>query len=159
MNAPVSFRGAAPVGHMAELGPVEAGAILYLRLWSDGPDSQTQVWNDFATALGPVHGRRVLKSFEELCALCARHGRRPLMRHNVSCNCVGADESCFANFIGYASEGAREDAMLIAINIVRPDIAGTLVGLAEDFGFALKRMGLKADRLAQQQPRRHTTYH
>lgn len=158
MTAPVSFRGAAPVGHMTELGPVEAGAILYLRLWSDGPDAQTQVWNDFATALGPVQGRKVLKSFEALCALCARHGRRPLIRHNVTCNCVGADESCFANFIGYASEGAREDAMLIAVNIVRPDVAGTLVGLAEDFGFALKRMGLKAGRLAQH-PLRHTTFH
>ena len=159
MNAPVSYRGAAPVGHMTELGPVEAGAILYLRLWSDGPDAQSQVWNDFATALGPAHGRKALKSFEELCTLCARHGRRPLMRHNVACECVGADESCFANFIGYASEGAREDAMLIAINIVRPDMAAALVGLAEDFGLALKCMGLKADRPTQKPPGRNTIYH
>ncbi len=139
-------RGSAPVGYITELGPVEAGAVLYLRLWCDGPDAQAQVWNDFATALGAEKGRKVLKSFETLCDLCVRHGRRPLMRHHVTCKCLGADESCFANFVGYASDGEREDAMLIAINIVRPDIAPVLVSVAQDFGFALKQMALKASR-------------
>ncbi|MEP1354300.1 MAG: hypothetical protein ABJX32_13895 [Tateyamaria sp.] len=36
--------------------------------------------------------------------------------------------------------------MLIAINIVRPDIAPVLVSVAQDFGFALKQMALKASR-------------
>ena len=68
------------------------------------------------------------------------------MRHHVTCECLGADESCFANFIGYASEGEREDALLIATTLVRPDMAPTLVGLAQDFGFALRRMALKTER-------------
>lgn len=137
-------RGGAPVGYVTELGPVEAGAVLYLRLWCDGPDAQTQVWNDFATALGPEKGRKALKSFETLCDLCVRHGRRPLMRHNVTCKCLGADEACFANFVGYASEGDREDALMIATTIVRPDMAAVLVGVAEEFGLALRRMALMA---------------
>lgn len=146
MNAmtPPPHRGGAPVGYVSELGPVEAGAVLYLRLWCDGPDAQAQVWNDFATAFGPKSGRRVVKSFETLCDLCVRHGRRPLMRHNVTCKCLGADESCFANFIGYASEGEREDAFLIATTIVRPDMAPSLVGLAQEFGLALRKMAIKA---------------
>ncbi len=139
-----SRRGAAPVGYVAELGPVEAGAVLYLRLWSDGPRSRIQVWNDFASALGPARGGKALKSFESLCNICARYGRRPLMRHNVACKCLGADESCFANFIGYASEGEREDALLIATTIVRPDMAGTLVGFAEEFGLLLRLMAIKS---------------
>mgnify|MGYP001801090642 FL=1 len=145
MNAMVPHRGGAPVGYVTELGPVEAGAVLYLRLWCDGPDAQAQVWNDFATALGSEGGRKALKSFECLCDMCVRHGRRPLMRHHVTCKCLGADESCFANFIGYASEGEREDALLIATTIVRPDMAPSLVGLAQDFGLALKRMAIKAN--------------
>lgn len=145
MNAMVPHRGGAPVGYVTELGPVEAGAVFYLRLWCDGPDAQAQVWNDFATALGPEGGRKALKAFECLCELCVRHGRRPLMRHHVTCKCLGADESCFANFIGYASEGEREDALLIATTIVRPDMAPSLVGLAQDFGLALRRMAFKAD--------------
>jgi len=144
MTGSASHRGGAPVGFVTELGPVEAGAVLYLRLWCDGPDAQAQVWNDFATALGPRYGREALKSFETLCDLCARHGRRPLMRHDVTCKCLGADESCFANFVGYASEGDREDALMIATTIVRPDMAAMLVSLAQDFGLALKRMALKA---------------
>lgn len=147
MNAmPPPNRGGAPVGVLAELGPIEAGAVLYLRMWCDGPDAQTQVWNDFATAFGLEKGAEVLKSFEILCDLCARHGRRPLMRHHVSCKCLGADESCFANFVGYASEGDREDALLIATTLVRPDMAPALVCVAQDFGLALRQMAIKANR-------------
>lgn len=152
MTTLATKRGGAPVGYVGDLGPVEAGAVLYLRLWCEGPDAQTQVWNDFATALGPQNGKQVLTSFESLCDLCMRHGRRPLMRHHVACKCLGADESCFANFIGYASEGAREDALLMAMMIVRPDMAGPLVGLAEDFGLALRRMSLRANQFNAQTP-------
>lgn len=149
MNAPVnkmttSHRGGAPVGYVTELGPVEAGAVLYLRLWCDGPEAQTQVIEDFATALGPEKGRSAAHAFGTLCDLCVRHGRRPLMRHHVTCKCLGGDESCFANFVGYASEGAREDALLIATTIVRPDMAPALVGVAQDVGLALRRMAIKA---------------
>lgn len=140
MNAMAPHRGGAPVGFVAELGPVEASAVLYLRLWCDGPDAQAQVWNDFATSLGPQRGRKALKAFENLCELCVRHGRRPLMRHRVNCKCLGADESCFANFVGYATDGEREDALLIATTIVRPDIAPMVVECAQQFGLALRHM-------------------
>ncbi|WP_294609000.1 hypothetical protein [uncultured Roseovarius sp.] len=155
MNAMPPHRGSAPVGYITELGPVEAGAVLYLRLWCDGPDAQAQVWNDFATALGPENGRKALKSFELLCDLCVRYGRRPLMRHHVTCKCLGSDESCFATFVGYASEGEREDALLLATTIVRPDVAPSLVGFAQEFGLALRRMAIKADH----SPRKQTTLH
>ena len=137
-------RGGAPVGFLNELDPVEAGAVLYLRLWCDGPESQDQVWHDFAAALGPKQGREALQSFEALCDLCVRHGRRPLMRHHVTCQCLGADESCFANFIGYASDGEREDALMIASTIVNPGMAPVVVGLAQSVGMALRQMALRA---------------
>lgn len=144
MNAIPRHRGGAPVGYVTELGPVEAGAVLYLRLWSDGPEARAQVRRDFATALGAESGAQAAQSFASLCDLCARHGRRPLMRHHVSCKCLGADESCFANFIGYAGDGDREDALLIATTMVRPDVAPLLVGLAQDVSFALRRMSIRA---------------
>ena len=137
-------RGGAPVGHIAELDAIEAASIIYLRLWADGPDAQRQVWNEFATTLGPDRGRRTLETFEELCVLCAQHARRPMMRHAVRCKCVGADESCFANFIATAVEGPREAAMLIATLMVRPDVAPLITSLAVEFGLALKQMRLPA---------------
>lgn len=139
-------RGGAPVGFLAELDGIEAASVIYLRLWADGPESQAEGWNDFALSLGTTSGRRALKSFEDLCDLCARHGRRPLMRHSVSCKCLGADESCFANFVATAAEGDREDAMLIATLLVRPDMAPLVTSLACNVGLALKRMRLKAPR-------------
>ena len=65
------------------------------------------------------------------------------MRQGLDCKCFGADESCFANFIGYASEGAREDALMIAMTIVKPEKAQVLAGLAEDFGLALRTITSK----------------
>ncbi len=136
-------RGGAPVGLLNELGDVEAAAVLYLRLWSDGPAAQAEVWRDFSITLGPEKGRTALRALEALCDLCVRYGRRPLMRHQVTCRCLGADEACFANFVGAATEGEREDAMLMAMMIVRADLAPSLTALAQTVGFALKRMALR----------------
>ena len=138
MNKGQQNRGGAPVGFLTELDNIEAASVVYLRLWSQGSDSKASVWSDFASRLGPDEGRRALKSFEELCRLCAQHGRRPLMRHAVNCKCLGADESCFANFVASAATGEHEDAMLMATLLVRPDIAPVLTGLAASFGLALK---------------------
>ena len=56
------------------------------------------------------------------------------MRHSVTCKCLGSDESCFANFIATATDGQREDAMLIATLLVRADMAPLVASLAADFG-------------------------
>lgn len=160
MTAHPQHRGGAPVGFITELDSIEAASVIYLRLWCDGPDAQAQVWNDFASGLGPDQGRKACKSFEDLCALCARHGRRPLMRHSVHCKCLGADESCFANFIATAATGVREDAMLIATLLVRPDVAPLIAALAADVGLAFKRMRLSAPRhIAASSYQTSTTLH
>jgi len=144
MTKQMPHRGGAPVGYLSELGPVEAGAVLYLRLWCEGESNRLQVLRDFQTALGDQNGEKAVRSFHSLCSLCVHHGRRPLMRHGVSCNCLGADESCFANFIGYATDGENEDALMMATTIVEAGMAPMLVSLAKDFGLALRRMALKA---------------
>lgn len=137
-------RGGMPVGFISELDGIEAASVIYLRLWCNGPDRQADVWNDFASSLGTIQGRKALQSFEDLCRLCSQHGRRPLMRHSVNCKCLGSDESCFANFIATAATGERDDAMLIATLLVRPDVAPLITSLAADFGLALLRMNLCA---------------
>ncbi len=139
-------RGGAPVGCLAALDDIAATSVIYFRLWFDGADAQAHVWNDLAKYLGRDRAERALEAFEKLCSLCARHGRRPLIRHAVGCKCVGADESCFANFIATATDGDREDAMLIATLLVRADVAPLIASLAADFGLALKQMQLRAPR-------------
>ncbi|EPX80282.1 hypothetical protein [Litoreibacter arenae] len=158
MTYPQQGRGSAPVGFISELDGLEAASVIYLRLWCDGPDAQAQVWSDLAAGLGADQGRKALEAFETLCTLCARHGRRPLMRHSVQCKCLGSDESCFANFIATAATGDREDAMLIATLLVRADVAPLVASLAADFGLALKRMQLAAPRDVAPEPQYQTLH-
>ncbi len=133
-------RGGAAVGRLADLDPIEAGAVMYLRLWGDGVQGRADAASDFELALGLEHGRAAMMTLDRLCSLCAHHGRRPLVRHGLGCSCLSADENCFAQMIAAASEGAREDAMMMASLIVRPDFAPSLASLSEELGFALRRM-------------------
>jgi hypothetical protein len=163
MTSAQAHRGGASVGFITELDAIQAASIIYLRLWHDGPDSQANVWNDFTSSLGIVQGKNALQSFEDLCKMCSQHGRRPLMRHSVDCKCLGADEACFANFIATAATGEREDAMLIATLLVRPDVAPLITAFAADFGLALLRMNLCAPKDLGRTARHHhphsTTLH
>lgn len=116
--------------------------MINFRLKCSGPDSQAKVWNDFASILGTIQGRKSLQSFVDLCRLCSQHRRRPLMQHQIDCKCLGSDESCFANFTATTTD--RGVAMLIATLVVRPDMAPMITSLTADFGLALKRMNLRA---------------
>ena len=156
---PSKNRGGATVGSINDLDAVAAASVIYLRMWCDGPENQHNVQNDFASTLGLDRGQQALESFSELCNLCARHGRRPLMRHAINCKCLGADEACFANFIATAADGARDDAMLIATLLVRPDVAPVIASLAMDFGLALKQMNLAAPRALRPTQSHQTTLH
>lgn len=133
------MRGGAPVGHLLDLPDVEQAAVACLRLWCDGPESQARLWNEVACALGPAHGRTVLKGLERLLALIVAHGRRPLMRHSPGCRCVGGDEAVFAHMVAAAAGGEREDAMLIAALLVQPGMAPQVAELAQQFGLGLRR--------------------
>ncbi|WP_108859165.1 hypothetical protein [Ruegeria sp. Alg231-54] len=135
-----SSRGGAAVGRLSDLSPIEAGAVMYLRLWSESPEARSDAASDFEIALGLDQGRAAMMTLDRLCGLCAHRGRRPLVRHGLGCSCLGADENCFAQMIAAASEGAREDAMMMATLIVRPDFAPALASLSEEMGMVLRRM-------------------
>ena len=137
-------RGGAPLGHLAELDPVSSAAVLYLRLWCEG--QKAHIARDFDLALGADHGAGSFAAFCDLCRLCLDYGRRPLRRHHLSCACFGSDEACFAQLITSAGEGAREDALMLGMLLVRPDIAPMLVAQAASVGLALQRMMLRQRR-------------
>ncbi|NNU79136.1 hypothetical protein HMH01_01675 [Halovulum dunhuangense] len=136
------IRGGAPVGQVSQLDAVETGAVYALRLWFDGPEAQAEVWNSFASTLGPKAGRTALQALEQLFEILVRHGRRPLMRHDVACKCLGADEAFFATLIATAADGDREEAAMIASTLVRADMALFVAEPAQVFGLALKRLGM-----------------
>jgi len=136
-------RGAGAVGRLAELDPVEAGAVLYLRLCWSAPDALERMTEDFATLLGDDAGQQAARGFHHLSQLCHGHARRPLCPHALHCTCLGGDEACFARMVASAAEGAREDALMMALLMVRADVAPIVLGLAQDAGLALRRMALR----------------
>ncbi|MEM9148011.1 MAG: hypothetical protein AAGC57_17695 [Pseudomonadota bacterium] len=141
MSAPSeNRRGGAPVGCLSELPPVEAAAVVYLRLWCSGGERQAEVWNSFAIRFGSSEGARRLKAFERLMATITDAARRPIMRHQLDCSCVGADEAIFANLVAAAASGASEDAVLFAALLVHPHMAAPVVAEARLVGQSLSAM-------------------
>ena len=59
------------------------------------------------------------------------------MKHDLECKCIGGDESCFANIIGFAQDGELEDALLLASNLVAPKFAFDLVTSARKFAASI----------------------
>ena len=140
MNNGNPHRGGSPVGYLNEFSDLEASTVIYFRLWCDGPDSQSKVYRDFFNVLGTEIAKESLKSLDKIYQLISDHGRRPLMRHDSECKCVGADESCFANLVVSAIKGENDDAMLIATLLVAPTFAPDLVTYSVEFGSALQKI-------------------
>lgn len=137
-------RGAAPVAVLGDLDPVAAVAVLHLRLWADGPRGVREVTLSLERALGPADAQAAAGMFADLYDVCLCYGRRPLMHHQVTCRCVGADEACFANLIGTAVDSGTEEAMLMATLLVRADAAPMLAALAREVGLTFKRVALRS---------------
>lgn len=140
MNQGTRSRGGAPVGFLSELPSLEAASVCFLRLWCESAATQKQAVQDLNSLLGAGHGAVAVDALRSICDLLSRHARRKMMRHQMGCSCLGADEACFANLVAEASFGQREDAMMFAMLIVRADFAPSLVGAAEQFGLALSTL-------------------
>ena len=130
-------RGSAPVGHLAELPPLERSAVLCLRKWCSGPEGREAVAQDFSQVFQPARAAHEVNTFAALITYLSEGCRRPVMRHDLGCTCFGGDESAFANMVAASVAGDREDAMAFALSLMRPDMAWQAVTAAEAFGLAL----------------------
>lgn len=149
-------RGAAAVGMLIDLPALEQGAVLMLRHWCDGEAGRISVAEDFSLSLGPSRGAEAVNALAHLVTLFARHGRRPLMRHGVTCSCLGGDESAFAQMVASAAQGDREDAMAFALTMMPADTAYEAVQMAEPLGLAIQSMALNLRHIfPTPQTRRH----
>ena len=129
-----------PTAWLRQLEDLNACCVIYLRLWCDGPDGRAAVRRDLDNALGPRRASTAIEAFETLIALLSQHQRRKLMRHAVSCPCLGADEAYFAHFVATAATGEREDALWMAMVLVRPETAMHLTAAASAFGLRIAQM-------------------
>ena len=158
MSAQPRHPGAAPVGRLAELPPLERRgdplpAALVRRAGRAGGVCRTS-WRRGTATARPRARRRLRRPGQRPWPA---HSRRPLMGHAPGCPCAGADECVFARFVALAAEGAREDAVLMAALMVRADLALGLALQAERIGLRLMRGQTPADRaVAEAQGRRRS---
>jgi hypothetical protein len=133
-------RGGAPVGHIAELPPLERLAVLHLRQWCSGPEERETIALNFSRVFSPAAAAQEVNTLAALMDYLIAGQRRPVMRHDLACTCFGGDESAFAHMVAAATAGDREDAMAFALTLMRPDAAWQAVMAAEGVGLALLRL-------------------
>ncbi|WP_226782617.1 hypothetical protein [Oceaniglobus trochenteri] len=138
------LRGAAPVGHLEELPPVELCAILYLRGWCHGGAHKDRIGADFRLVLDAEGADAAFGRFGDLMSSALSGCRRPLMRHSVDCRCFGGDECAFAHLIAAAAGGDNDDAMLFACTLLRPAAAFDVVQQANALGPVFLRLARNA---------------
>ena len=127
--------GAAPVGHLLDLPPLERQVILYLRLWCDGPAGRTEV---LAGPLRPPRRPRTRpwrsRRFDELMAApCATPDGR-CMRPRARLPLRRGGRMRLRPLRGAGRRGRPRGRLLIAALMVRTDMALVLAGLAESVG-------------------------
>ena len=108
-----------------------------LRLWGMGPDAQEQVWSDLVCALGAPRARACLSAFEAFLGHLARSAWMPPALNMPGAETLTDDEDAICRIVTAASEGLREDAILHASFLVRPDVLLPLVHAAERTGLPL----------------------
>jgi len=132
--------GGAPVGKMEYLSLEEYTIISFLRRYCDGEISRQALRKELIINLGYSAGEKTFDDLENLFENIFKHGRRALIRHKTDCDCVGADESCFAQLILRAMNNYKEEAILISLLLMPPDFSAETVRLASEIGTSIKNL-------------------
>ena len=134
------IKGATPVAVLSDLSTEEHLAIYYFRCTFETPSVLMDIHREFCSYLGEKVADRTIGALHALITKLQKDGRRKLTRHQLSCNCVGVDENCFAQLVTRASLDDKRDAMLIAVLLSDANVAAELVYVAEDFGKGIRAL-------------------
>lgn len=111
-------RGAALVGTVSSLSPWEAEVVHSLRLWCAGPARHIEFWNRMVKSIGPTRAREQMVAFDQLVHTLSSNAHRPLVRKQITCRCICADEAMFLHLVSTASEGDLHEAAAVAALMV-----------------------------------------
>jgi hypothetical protein len=90
----------------------------------------------------PAPPCRLGRDFAALHDIITAHVLGPIEIREPGATIVSPDEACIANILRAATEGDREEALMAAFALLRPDIAFLLVPLAQELGLNLRRAAL-----------------
>lgn len=112
--------------------------ISLFRLWLDGAYGQAQVWNLFASRLGPSKGRRAARALETMVSDIAACALRPLRRSPSGCSQVSADEARLERMTVLAASGAADRARAAASGVFPPEATDAILENAAVLGAMIR---------------------
>ena len=133
LETKTQIRGGSPVAIMSDLSWEEHLVIYYFRCCFEGSEALLDVHEEFRFYLGTEIANKTIGALQFLFSKLQNNGRRRLVRHDLNCKCVGADENCFAQLVTRSTCVDKKDAILIGILLSDADLAPELVYAAEDF--------------------------
>lgn len=128
------------MGVLDRLDEWEASLVRRLRLWCEGPRGQEQILHEYLQALPAETAQTAYKAFDSLLRVIISNARRPLVRHDVECSCLGADESAFLHLVGFAADRHHSNAALMAALIAGPGNAEKIALLAHQVGVSAREV-------------------
>ena len=133
-------KGGSPVAVISDLSWEEQLVIYYFRCCFEGSEALLEVHEEFRFYLGNETANKTIGALQFLFSKLQNNGRRRLVRHDLNCKCVGADENCFAQLVTRSTYIDKKDAILIGILLTDADLAPELVLAAEDFAIGVKSL-------------------
>ena len=133
METKTPTKGGSPVAVISDLSWEEHLVIYYFRCCFEGSEALLEVHEEFRFYLGTEIANKTIGALQFLFSKLQNNGRRRLVRHDLNCKCVGADENCFAQLVTRSTCVDKKDAILIGILLTDADLAPELVYAAEDF--------------------------
>ena len=134
------IKGVTPVAVLSDLSTEEHLAVYYFRVTFEDPRVLMDIHRQLCTYLGEKDADKTIGALMALSSSLQKKGIRKLSRHQLTCNCVGVDENCFAQLVTRAPLDDKRDAMLIAVLLSDSYVAAELVYMAEDLGKGIRAL-------------------
>lgn len=138
-----------PAAWLRELSRTERDVIAILRRWRLGSKDQAEFRALLNQHLGSVHARQTQDALEMLLTTCQQTARHSLSVQPPDCETVSFDEVNLAKMVVCAAQNRREDAMMIACMMLRPDASPLAVASAQALGLGLARLQIRLNRHAR----------
>lgn len=90
----------------------------------------------------PAPPCRLGRDFAALHDIIMDHALGPIEIREPGAPSASPDEACLARILRAATDGDREEALMAAFTLLRPDIAFLTVPLAQELGLNLRRAAL-----------------
>ncbi|MDJ0993714.1 MAG: hypothetical protein QNI90_09075 [Dinoroseobacter sp.] len=121
-------------------------AVRIVRLWHGGTDGKETVWTIFCRHLGMERARVALRALERGLRLIARNGtQKKLQLHPIGSELATPDERLLAELLDQTLCPDREEALLSAMLLVRPDLASHLLTHVTQLSLHLRCIALHTD--------------